>query len=74
MGNFHKFSQNEELKIFLMSTGDRILVEASPVDVIWGNGMAADDQNIYDPEKWRGLNLLGFALMEARDMIKEELN
>lgn len=74
MGNFHKFSQNEELKAFLMSTGDRILVEASPVDAIWGNGMAADDQNIYDPEKWRGLNLLGFALMEARDMIKEELN
>lgn len=70
-GNYHKFSQNEELKTFLIGTGDRILVEASPVDAIWGVGMAADDSDIYNPEKWKGLNLLGFALMEARDLINK---
>lgn len=71
LGNFHKFNQNEELRAFIIGTGDRILVEASPVDAIWGTGMAADHPEIYNPEKWRGPNLLGFALMEARDMIKE---
>lgn len=66
-GNFHKFSQHPELRSFLISTANRILVEASPVDPIWGIGMASDDPNIQFPEKWKGLNLLGFALMEVRD-------
>ncbi len=70
-GNFHKFIQNEEMKSFLLKTGDRILVEASPVDAIWGIGMAADNPEINNPENWEGLNLLGFALMEVRDLIKE---
>lgn len=69
-GNFHKFSQNPVLKEFLINTKERILVEASPVDSIWGIGMATDHKNINDPEKWRGLNLLGFALMEVRDELK----
>ena len=69
-GNCHKFSQNPELKIFLMNTDTRILVEASPVDAIWGIGMAQDHKDIYSPEKWRGLNLLGFALMEVRDRLR----
>ena len=43
-----------------------MLVEASPLDRIWGIGLAADDQRAADPAPWRGLNLLGFALMEAR--------
>ena len=35
-GNWCKFSQNMELKAFLLSTGDAILAEASPYDGIWG--------------------------------------
>ncbi|WP_298348306.1 NADAR family protein [Runella sp.] len=69
-GNFHKFSQNKELKKFLLQTDRRILVEASPVDVIWGVGLAADNPAILHPEKWQGLNLLGFALMEVRDKLR----
>lgn len=69
--NLNKFEQNSSLKEFLLNTKDRILVEASPVDAIWGIGMAADHKDIYNPEKWRGLNLLGFALMEVRDRLKE---
>lgn len=68
-GNFHKFGQNEKLKEYLLNTGDRILVEASPVDAIWGIGMAQDHQNAHDPSLWRGPNLLGFAIMEARDLL-----
>lgn len=66
-GTFLKFSQNEELATFLINTKKRILVEASPVDPIWGLGLAKDHRNAGNPSKWRGENLLGFALMEVRD-------
>lgn len=69
-GNLHKFSQNKALKDFLLNTADRIIVEASPVDSIWGIGMATDNKHIENPEKWKGLNLLGFALMEVRDELR----
>jgi ribA/ribD-fused uncharacterized protein len=69
-GSFHKFNQNSDLREFLINTEDRILVEASPVDAIWGIGMASDHKDIHNPEKWQGLNLLGFALMEVRDELK----
>jgi ribA/ribD-fused uncharacterized protein len=65
-GNVAKFGQHPPLREFLLNTGRRILVEASPVDRIWGIGLAANDPGAEDPEQWRGLNLLGFALMEAR--------
>ena len=69
-GNYYKFMQNEELKKFLLSTGDKVLVEASPYDRVWGIGMGASNENIEKPEMWRGENLLGFALMEVRDEIR----
>ena len=67
--SYLKFSQNAKLREFLLSTKDKILVEASPVDKIWGIGLAASDENAHNPMKWRGQNLLGFALMRARDEI-----
>ncbi|MDE7226582.1 MAG: NADAR family protein, partial [Ruminococcus sp.] len=70
-GNYAKFSQNPELKKFLINTGNRILVEASPYDKIWGIGMSANNPDIENPYCWKGTNLLGFCLMEVRDMISE---
>ncbi|TQV72463.1 NADAR family protein [Denitrobaculum tricleocarpae] len=70
-GNIEKFSQNPELKVFLLNTGARVLVEASPLDQIWGVGLAADDPLIEDPRNWQGENLLGFALMETRRRLRE---
>jgi len=64
--NEAKFSQNAALRAFLLTTGDRVLVEASPVDPVWGIGLAADDPRATEPAAWPGLNLLGFALMEVR--------
>jgi ribA/ribD-fused uncharacterized protein len=60
------------LREFLLSTGDRVLVEASPVDRVWGIGLAADDPRAQSPAQWRGLNLLGFALMDARDGLRAQ--
>lgn len=66
-----KFGQNEGLREYLGNTKERVLVEASPVDRIWGVGLASDDSRIENPMEWRGLNLLGFALMEARARLKK---
>lgn len=66
-GNYAKFMQNEGLRQYLIGTKDRVLVEASPYDKIWGIGMTADHEHIENPLQWKGLNLLGFALMEVRD-------
>ncbi|MGM9604717.1 MAG: ADP-ribosylglycohydrolase family protein, partial [Faecousia sp.] len=63
-GNVAKFSQNPELKACLLSTGDQILVEASPYDGIWGVKLGMEDPKIQNPNNWQGQNLLGFALME----------
>jgi ribA/ribD-fused uncharacterized protein len=68
-GSEAKFRQNAKLGAFLVETGERVLVEASPRDRIWGIGLAADDPRAKDPDQWRGSNLLGFALMEARRRI-----
>lgn len=68
--NVEKFAQNAELGDFLLQTGERVLVEASPVDTIWGIGLAADDEHAEQPRHWNGLNLLGFALMEARSQLQ----
>ncbi|MCM2392929.1 NADAR family protein [Streptomyces albipurpureus] len=69
-GSVHKFGQLSELGAFLLGTGERVLVEASPRDRIWGIGLTADDERATDPTRWRGLNLLGFALMEAREELR----
>ncbi|RAJ59884.1 hypothetical protein K378_04581 [Streptomyces sp. Amel2xB2] len=65
-GSLRKFAHHGELREFLLGTSSRVLVEASPLDRVWGVGLAADDARVRDPAQWRGENLLGFALMEAR--------
>lgn len=71
-GNIAKFSQHSDLRQFLLETGQRVIVEASPVDQVWGIGMAATDPNAGRPECWKGLNLLGFALMEVRNHLQTQ--
>ncbi|WBO63533.1 NADAR family protein [Streptomyces camelliae] len=68
-GSVHKFAADAALREFLLGTGDRVLVEASPVDRVWGIGLAVSDEAAFDPARWRGPNLLGFALMEARERL-----
>ena len=58
-GNLAKFSQNEKLKSMLLSTGDKILVEASPYDKIWGIGRSVrDGVNLKIPTNWLGFMMV----------------
>lgn len=70
-GNLAKFGQDPALRSYLLGTGSRILVEASPQDRVWGIGLAATDPRAADPSTWLGLNLLGEALMEVRSRLSE---
>lgn len=69
-GLLAKFSQNEALKEQLIATGDTILAECAISDLVWGIGlfMKTDDKQALS--KWRGKNLLGFALMRVREQLK----
>ena len=71
-GLYAKFSQNEELKKQLLATGDAYLVECVAIDVNWSCGLHTDDEKRKNIARWRGKNLLGFALMEVRDQLKAE--
>lgn len=68
-GNLAKFRGNPEQGGFLAGTRPRVLVEASPRDRIWGIGMTADHRDAAKPSRWRGTNLLGFALMNVTDQL-----
>lgn len=65
-----KFRSSEKLKNKLLSTGDKIIVECSPFDKVWGIGINVDE--LFEGKKWKGENKLGYLLMEIRDNIKED--
>lgn len=69
-GNYLKFTQNTDLRAYLMSTGERIIVESNKHDPIWGIGMFSDDRNLLRTELW-GQNLLGKAIMKVREELKK---
>jgi len=71
-GNVAKFGQDGALREYLLGTGDELLVEASPRDQIWGIGLGRDNEKARDPRTWRGRNLLGFALVRARAVLRGE--
>ncbi len=70
-GNLLKFSQNSEAETYLLSTGDRPFVEASPYDTVWGIGWSENDPEAQNPAEWRGENLLGDALVEVRHILNK---
>ena len=68
---YAKFRQNENCREVLLSTGRKTLVEGSPYDKIWGVGLHWASEEILDEANWQGKNLLGKALMEVREMLKD---
>ena len=71
-GLYAKFSQNEELKKKLLDTRDAWLVECAGSDTIWACGIKLNDNQRFDADKWKGQNILGFALMEVRSMLRQK--
>lgn len=69
-GNLHRFKQNGELRVSLLATGHKIIVEASPRDRIWGIGFG--EERVLDVRGRWGLSLLGKALMDVRETLREE--
>ena len=69
-GLYYKFEQNPEFGKQILDTGSRILVEASPYDRIWGVGLGEENDLILDEANWKGQNLLGKALMQVRDVLR----
>lgn len=69
-GLLAKFSQNDELKEMLLDTKDATLAECAVKDRIWGIGLSMADENRLHKEKWRGQNLLGYALMMVREQLQ----
>lgn len=67
-----KFSQDESSLIALFKTGNKVIVEASPYDQIWGIGLSEDDSRAHSTDSWMGLNLLGKLLMEVREILRGE--
>ncbi len=65
-GLLAKFAQNPELGEQLKGTGRTVLAECAVKDRIWGIGLSIQDPDRLDRTKWRGENLLGYALMMAR--------
>lgn len=69
IANMAKFS-DPELKEYLLDTGDKEIVEASPYDTIWGIGMGEQNPDRFDKSKWKGTNWLGEVLMRVRRDLK----
>jgi len=67
-----KFKSNQYLKNALLNTHDKILVEASPTDLIWGIGLSEEDAIVTPVKNWKGLNLLGKILTQIREEIKQD--
>ena len=70
-GNMTNASQNEDLRLTLLHTGQRRLAEASPYDNLWGIGLKASDYHEFSPRTWRGSNPLGQTLEYVRETLCE---
>ncbi|WP_242841014.1 NADAR family protein [Butyrivibrio sp. AE3004] len=79
-GNVGKFLSDKAFADALMSTGDSVIIQASPNDDIFGAGLSKDDLISSDgtlktpPQKWhkadsdfQARNEVGFILMAVRD-------
>ena len=72
-GLLAKFSQNRNLAELLIDTKDALVAECAVNDLIWGIGLSMKNPDRLDPKKWKGKNLLGYALMMVRTKMIQNL-
>lgn len=70
---FLKFTSSLELQEKLLDTGNKILVEGTPMDPVWGVMVHWKDDRILDERNWKGQNLLGKVLMRVRQDLKSAI-
>lgn len=65
---YEKFAQNKNLRDFLLSEEfkNKIFVEGSPFDGVWGVKIDYRNDIIDDESNWNGTNLLGKVLEKVR--------
>ena len=68
-GLLAKFTQADELKDYLLRTGEKHLIEANANDDTWSCGWSIRDDRVWNPPVWRGKNILGQQLMDVRSRI-----
>ncbi len=68
-GLMEKFTQNDEWRDELLKTGKAVLAECAVKDTIWGIGLSMRDPDRFEMAKWKGQNLLGYALMMVRERL-----
>lgn len=73
-GLLAKFAQNDDLRLQLLNTGTAVLAECAVTDKIWGIGLSMDDDHRFLIDQWQGSNMLGFSLMQVRNMLQETRN
>ena len=68
---YQKYLQDKNLQTKLLSPefDNKLFVEASPIDKIWGIGMDENNPNILDETKWNGLNYLGKIITNTRNKL-----
>lgn len=73
-GLLAKFTQNDDLRLRLLNTGSAVVAECAVTDKIWGIGLSMDDDRRFLIDQWQGSNMLGFSLMQVRNMLQETRN
>ena len=73
-GNVAKFSQNADMKKYLLDTENRFLVEGASYDRVWGVGIDWNNPLILDEKNWKGTNWLGLTLMDVRTFLVDRAN
>jgi hypothetical protein len=74
LGLLAKFTQNDNLKDFLLDTDNKKLYEASPKDLFWGIGMGLSNTDIFNQEKHQGRNIMDELLMSVREQLKSPID
>ncbi len=71
-GALAKFRQNTKAREYLLSTGNKTIVEAS-ADRFWGCGVKLSDNRVLCPGQYTGQNKMGKVIEKVRQTLRSEI-